>query len=77
MNLQCFGCHPGLLEMGIPCDQQPINEEYSSEQIEQRSDLTRDCFCDYSCKLFGDCCDDHDECDFSDSTDPDVSMFYQ
>ena len=55
VDLQCFGCHPGLLDMGIPCGQQPIHDEYSS----LRRESTRDCFCDRSCLVFDDCCDDH------------------
>ena len=50
VDLQCFGCHPGLLDMGIPCEKQP-----TSTHSPQR----RDCFCDTSCILFEDCCDDH------------------
>ena len=50
VDLECFGCHPGLLAMGIPCEQQP-----TSTKEPQR----RDCFCDTSCILFDDCCDDH------------------
>ena len=41
---------PGLLDMGIPCEKQP-----TSTHSPQR----RDCFCDTSCILFEDCCDDH------------------
>ena len=55
VDLECFGCHPGLLDMGIPCGQQPIHDEYSS----LRQESTRDCFCDSSCIVFDDCCDDH------------------
>ena len=50
VDLQCYGCHQGLLDMGIPCDQQPISTH---------SPQRRDCFCDTSCILFEDCCDDH------------------
>ena len=50
IDKQCFGCHPGLLAMGIPCEQQP-----TSVTETQR----RDCFCDEICILFEDCCDDH------------------
>ena len=55
VDLECFGCHPGLLDMGIPCSQQPTHDEYSSS----RRESTRDCYCDRSCLVFGDCCDDH------------------
>lgn len=50
VDLQCYGCHPGLLDMGIQCNQQPISTH---------SPQRRDCFCDTSCILFEDCCDDH------------------
>ena len=50
VDLECFGCHPGLLEMGIPCEEQPT---------ETNATVYRDCFCDTSCILFEDCCDDH------------------
>ena len=71
VDLECFGCHPGLLAMGIPCEQQPIHDEYKSRvmgnssenfQSEQRRESTRDCFCDKSCVNFDDCCDDYSEC---------------
>ena len=54
IGLECYGCHPGLLEMGIPCEQQPTNSSENS-QSEQRSGSFRDCFCDQSCIIFGDC----------------------
>ena len=72
VDLECFGCHPGLLAMGIACEQQPIHDEYKSRilgnslenfQAEQRRESTRDCFCDKSCVNFEDCCDDYSECD--------------
>ena len=50
VDLECWGCHPGLLAMGMPCEEQPT---------ETNSPLRRDCFCDASCILFEDCCDDH------------------
>ena len=84
VDLECFGCHPGLLDMGIPCERQPIHEEYKNLRVlensstnfqsDQRRESTRDCFCDTSCKLFDDCCDDHDECEYPDTTKPDVSI---
>ena len=89
VDLECFGCHPELLEMGIPCEQQSIHEKYQSQQFQsdQRRESARDCFCDTSCILFGDCCDDHYECGFGggyDGTDttytttvPYVSIFNQ
>ena len=36
--------------MGIPCEQQPTHHKVSPR---------RDCFCDTSCIIFADCCDDH------------------
>ena len=36
--------------MGIPCEQQPTSTKEPKR---------RDCFCDTSCILFEDCCDDH------------------
>ena len=84
----CFGCHPGLLDMGIPCEQQEVHDEYKSvwensyqnfytdDYTEQRSESTRDCYCDVSCTIFGDCCGDHYGCTWGFSTEPDVSMFY-
>ena len=50
VDLECFGCHPGLLDMEIPCEEQPA--EINLTQY-------RDCFCDTSCILFEDCCNDH------------------
>jgi len=50
VDLNCYGCHPTLMAMGIACDKQTIK---STDTIK------RDCFCDSSCILFGDCCDDH------------------
>ena len=50
VNIECFGCHPGLIDMGIPCELQPT---------ETNATQYRDCFCDTSCILFEDCCDDH------------------
>ena len=50
VDISCFGCNPGLLDMGIPCEEQPTA---------QNETQYRDCFCDTSCILFGDCCDDH------------------
>ena len=55
VNLECWGCHPGLLAMGIPCDQQPAGGCKGGCKEQQR----RDCFCDTSCIIFEDCCDDH------------------
>ena len=78
VDLECFGCHPGLLAIGIPCGQQPIQDEYkgrvlenSSEnfQSEQRRESTRDCFCDKSCVNFDDCCDDYSECSSWETTE--------
>ena len=40
VDLECFGCNPGLLAMGIPCEQQPTHHKVSPR---------RDCFCDTSC----------------------------
>ena len=96
VDLECFGCHPELLEMGIPCEQQSIHEAYQSRVLEnssqhltsdQRRESTRDCYCDTSCIVFEDCCDDHYECDFWDgynytdttytTTVPYVSMLNQ
>ena len=96
VDLTCFGCHPELLDMGIPCEQQSVHEKYQSQhsqlinlQQSQRRESTRDCFCDTSCIVFEDCCDDHYECGFGggyDGTDttytttstvPYVSMFNQ
>lgn len=51
VDLNCYGCHPTLLAMGIACIEQTVK---SAEPIK------RDCFCDSSCILFGDCCDDHE-----------------
>jgi len=50
IDLECFGCHPVLLSMGITCSQQTTSNKESDR---------RDCFCDSSCILFEDCCDDH------------------
>ena len=51
VDLECFGCHPGLLYIqGIPCEQQTT---------ETNATQGRDCFCDTSCIIFDDCCDDH------------------
>ena len=51
VDLECFGCHPGLLYIqGIPCEQQTT---------ETNATQGRDCFCDASCIIFDDCCDDH------------------
>jgi len=53
-DLQCYGCNPNLIELGIGCEDQKIQK--------LGSDIVgRDCFCDSSCIVFRDCCDDHAE----------------
>ena len=51
---ECYGCNLDLLIEGQACDDQPTSAEITSA-----GDHFRDCFCDESCLLFGDCCDDH------------------
>ena len=48
---ECFGCNPNLLDQGLQCDDQPISADGGNN--------FRDCFCDQSCLVFDDCCDDH------------------
>ena len=52
--LTCFGCHPNLLALGIPCRDQDSNPVDSVPGVD-----LRDCFCDSSCIKWGDCCEDH------------------
>ena len=56
VDLECYGCHPGLLAMGIPCDQQLY---YGACKGGCQEEQSRDCFCDTSCIIFEDCCNDH------------------
>ena len=58
-SLNCYGCNPVLLELGVPCENQESANRFSNvnSTLEQR----RDCFCDDLCITFEDCCDDHRE----------------
>merc|ERR1711911_541217 len=50
VDLQCYGCNQHLLNKGQKRDDQTA----STTQTHRR-----DCFCDTSCIVFEDCCDDH------------------
>ena len=50
VDLECFGCNPLLFTNGQLCEDQTTNHAFAER---------RDCFCDSSCILFEDCCDDH------------------
>merc|ERR1712050_278354 len=58
VDLECFGCNPDLLEQGLECKDQPTSPVSTVPNPEVK---TRDCFCDFSCIMFEDCCDDHAE----------------
>ena len=62
VSLDCYGCNPVLLELGVSCDSQQSANRFSDSESD--FEHRRDCFCDDLCVLFGDCCDDHrDTCD--------------
>ena len=50
VDLQCYGCNQNLLAQGEKCDDQTVSASATDK---------RDCFCDQSCIIFSDCCDDH------------------
>ena len=50
VDLQCYGCNEKLLAQGEKCDDQTVSASATDK---------RDCFCDKSCIVFSDCCDDH------------------
>ena len=56
-SLDCYGCNPVLLELGVACDSQQSSDRLSNSE----SDVghQRDCFCDDLCVVFDDCCTDH------------------
>ena len=56
-SLDCYGCNPVLLELGVACDSQQSADRLSKSA----SDVghQRDCFCDDLCVVFDDCCTDH------------------
>ena len=57
-SLDCFGCNPVLLELGISCDDQQSADRFPTESVSS-FEHRRDCFCDDMCSTFDDCCDDH------------------
>ena len=58
-SLTCYGCNPFLFELGVACEDQQSVDRFS-ENV-SNTDQRRDCFCDNTCILFEDCCDDHRE----------------
>lgn len=52
IDLQCYGCNPKLIKLGIDCEDQAVSKVGTNI-------VGRDCFCDASCTLFDDCCEDH------------------
>ena len=50
VDLQCYGCNQNLLAQGEKFDDQTVSASATDK---------RDCFCDQSCIIFSDCCDDH------------------
>ena len=56
-SLDCYGCNPVLLELGVSCESQQSADRFSDSESD--FEHRRDCFCDDLCVLFGDCCDDH------------------
>ena len=54
VDLQCYGCNPNLLALGIQCEDQALSKLGTNI-------VGRDCFCDASCQDFRDCCSDHTE----------------
>ena len=56
VDLECFGCNPVLFAQGQSCDKQTTKQPNKQNNW---SPERRDCFCDSSCILFEDCCDDH------------------
>ena len=57
VSLDCYGCNPVLLELGVSCESQQSADRFSNSESD--FEQGRDCFCDDLCILFGDCCDDH------------------
>merc|ERR1712227_361163 len=57
VNLQCFGCSEALLDQNMKCANQPTAP--SGQLVAPNT--ARDCYCDSSCIMFNDCCDDHPE----------------
>ena len=51
VEITCYGCNGVLLDQGQQCDYQPVKTPHLVNY--------RDCFCDASCMIFGDCCEDH------------------
>ena len=56
-SLDCYGCNPVLLELGVACDSQQSADRLSDSESDVGNQ--RDCFCDDLCVLFDDCCTDH------------------
>ena len=56
-SLDCFGCNPVLLQLGIPCKSQPRADRFFESESGFKHE--RDCFCDSSCEMFDDCCADY------------------
>ena len=57
-SLDCFGCNPVLLELGVACESQQSDSRFPTDN-ESSFEHRRDCFCDDMCGRFDDCCDDH------------------
>ena len=69
IDIECLGCNPSLSKIGIVSRifKYPISRNFKpcNEQTTEADQLLRrDCFCDSSCILFDDCCEDHKQtCD--------------